>query len=127
MRAYILITLALGILATACEPEDRPAFRAEVCLQLHHHGLTPADATAYVAPASDFPGYGAAMDARFAEREEMRPNGRVCFGGLEVGPHWFAAEGWDEFIRDSVRGSKFLEITTRDDFYDVEMEVSEQH
>ena len=111
----------------ACEPEPGTAFAAEVCLQLDHHGLTPADAMVYVNAAPDFPGYGADMDARFARSEQMRPNGRVCFASLGVGPHWFAAEGWDDAILDSVRGSKFVEITTREDAYELVMEVSEPH
>ncbi len=124
----IALLTAVATLATvACEPEERPAFRATVCLQLTHHGVTPDDATVYRAAASDFPGYGADMLARFDVAREMSAAGRVCFDDVNVGSHWFAAEGWDEFIRDSVRGSKQLDITTRQASYELELQVSEQH
>ena len=124
---YPTLAIAVALTATACEPEPRPAFAARVCLQLEHHGLTPTSATVYGQVGPDFPGYGADMDARFAWSAEMGPTGRVCFDSLSVGPHWFAAEGFDESIRDSVRGSKSLEITTRERVYEVTMAVSEQH
>lgn len=126
MRTLITAAL-LGIATVACEPAERPAFRAEVCLQLSHHGIVPTDATVYHAPADDFPGYGPDMLARFERSALMGPSGRVCFDGLNTGPHWFAAEGWDDFIADSVRGSKYVEITTREDAYEFELQVSEQH
>ena len=127
MRYPTALLTVLALATAACEPEEREAFQAEVCLQLDHHGVTPADAMVYASGVADFPGYGADMDARFPRREQMRANGRVCFASLNAGPHWFAAEGWDDVIADSVRGSKFLDITTRADFYEVRMEVSEQH
>lgn len=122
-----LLSIVALLLAVSCEPEDRPAFRAQVCLQLAHHGVVPADATVYQVRSPDFPGYGADMLARFDVGKQMQPTGRVCFEELAVGSHWFAAEGWDTFLADSVRGSKFVEITTRQDRYEVEMAVSEQH
>ena len=81
----------------------------------------------YRSGADDFPGYGADMDARFDEREEMSLAGVACFEGLGAGPHWFAAEGYDEAIRDSVRGSKLLDVTTRAALYEEVMQVSEVH
>lgn len=124
---YPTLALALALSTAACEPEPRPAFSARVCLQLDHHGLTPTSATVYAQPAEDFPGYGPDMPARFSSVAEMGPTGRVCFEDFSVGPHWFAAEGFDASIRDSVRGSQFVEITTREDVYELAMPVSEQH
>ena len=126
MRLLLSLSLVVS-LAASCEPEPGPPFRAQVCLQLHHHGITPTSATVYGAAGADFPGYGGDMAARYALREEMGPTGRVCFDGLGVGPFWFAAEGYDADIRDSVRGSLPLEITTRATEYAAEMAVSEQH
>ncbi len=96
-------------------------------MQLSHHGITPADAVVYRVQSSDFPGYGADMLDRFEAAERMSPRGKVCFDDVNVGSHWFAAEGWDDFIADSVRGSKQLDVTTRQDVYELELNVSEVH
>ena len=127
MRYVLLAATALLLSAASCEPESGPGFSAEVCLQLDHHGVAPATATVYAVSAAGFPGFGGDLAERFPLDERMRPNGRVCFGGLGVGPYWFAAEGWDDAIADSVRGTKFVEVTTRADFYEARLEVSEQH
>ena len=124
--AYLTLTVVVSA-AASCEPDPGPPFRARVCLQIHHHGIVPSSATAYVQAGADFPGYGSDMDARYAEAVEMGPTGRLCFDGLGVGPYWFAVEGFDADIRDSVRGSKSLEISTRSAAYDLDVGVSEQH
>ena len=127
MRHVVLATFALLTSAASCESEPGPGFRAEVCLQVHHHGITPATATVYGVASTDFPGFGGDLTERFPLDDQMRPNGRVCFENLGVGPYWFAAEGYDDAIADSVRGTKFLEVTTRSNFYEADLEVSEQH
>ena len=127
MRHLPLAAVALALSAASCEPEPGPAFAAEVCLQLDHHGVTPGSATVYGVPSAEFPGFGGDLSERFPLREAMRPNGRVCFTELGVGPYYFAAEGFDDGIADSVRGTKFVEVTTRADFYEARLEVSEQH
>ena len=127
MRYVSAALLASALSAASCEPEPGPGFRAEVCLQVGHHGVTPASATVYGVASADFPGYGGDLSERFPLKAEMRPNGRVCFESLGVGPYYFAAEGWDDVIADSVRGATFLEVTTRTDFYEQDLGVSEQH
>ena len=127
MRYFLLAATCLALSAASCESEPGPGFRAEICLQLHHHGVTPATATVYGVASADFPGFGGDLTERFPLDDVMRPNGRVCFADLGTGPYWFAAEGWDAVIADSVRGTKFVEVTTRADFYEVDLEVSEQH
>jgi hypothetical protein len=51
----------------------------------------------------------------------------VCFEQLGVGGHWFAVEGFDEFLQDSVRGSLFIELGTSLPRVDTVIKVSEQH
>ena len=125
--AYALCLAVAASLTPACSDDDRPGFGATVCLQLSHHGVTPTDALVYREGADDFPGYGPDMDARYTDRREMSRAGVACFEEVGVGTHWFAAEGFDATIRDSVRGSKRLEVTTRSTLYEEVMQVSEQH
>ena len=120
-----VVGVLIGGLTSCTEPKE--AFSAEICLTLRHHGIVPNSATVYRAYGEQFPGYGADMDSRFFESAEMGPSGRVCFDKLNPGSHWFAAEGWDEFIADSVRGSKRMDVTTLQSSYEIELSVSEQH
>lgn len=127
-EAPYLLVLLFGstVVASSCV-DDREAFSATICLEVRHHGVTPSSATVWRSYGDHFPGYGPSMELRFDQRREMGPSGRVCFEQLNPGIYWFAAEGWDDFIADSIRGSKRLEVTTLQRAYDVELSVSEQH
>lgn len=115
----------LGLLG--CSKEEGPGYEGEICVRLSHHGNIPSDATVYRVYGDSFPGYGLDMAARFDESLPMGPTGQVCFKPLNAGIHWLAAEGWDDFIGDSLRGSKRVELTTRAELFDGVLEVSEQH
>ena len=124
---HIAVALALATCATPACVDNREAFSGTVCLTVRHHGVTPASATVWRNYGEQFPGYGGDLGLRFDERAEMGPAGRVCFDSLGPGTYWFAAEGFDAFIGDSVRGSKRVEISTLAREYEVELSVSEQH
>ena len=127
IRRVLPLLLCLTALAlTACS-DDREAFSATICLNLRHHGVIPASATVWRHYGENFPGYTPDMSMRFDQQREMGPSGRVCFEQLNVGTYWFAAEGWDEFLNDSIRGSKRLQVTTLQRVYQDELSVSEQH
>ena len=124
---FVLLFLGSIAISTSSCTDDREAFSATICLDLQHHGVTPASATVWRSFGDTFPGYGPDMIQRFDEQREMGPTGRVCFEQLNPGVYWFAAEGWDEFIADSIRGSKRLEVTTLQREYEGVLSVSEQH
>ncbi len=121
-----LLVLFLSLSAMGCV-DDREPFSATICLNLRHHELTPSSATVWRNYGDTFPGYGPDMEQRFDQQSEMGPTGRVCFDQLNPGIYWFAAEGWDEFIADSIRGSKRMEVTTQQRDYEATLSMSEQH
>jgi len=103
--------ILLSFFATSCDPVVTP-FSGTVCLELEHHGIPHFGATVYRNFGDRFPGYRQDMEANFESVAETGLRNSVCFESLGVGGHWFAAEGYDENIQDSVRGSLFIELGT---------------
>ena len=122
----LVFGISMPLLNSGCEAEPKP-FMARVCLELAHHGVPHQGATVYQNFGEGFPGYGPEMASRVDRMQETGRSSRVCFDSLRVGKHWFAAEGYDSFIADSVRGSRSLEISTLQEVYEVDLPVSEQH
>lgn len=120
------MVIALSLLSAGCISEVEP-YSGTICLELEHHGIPHFGATVYRNYGDAFPGYHQDMSANFDTAAETGLRNSVCFERLSVGGHWFAAEGFDEFIRDSVRGSLFIELGTSQARVDTVLKVSEQH
>ncbi len=130
MRAYptvvSLFTAATLLLAPACEPA--PSYSGTVCLDVTHHGVPQHEATIFHdVGTADFPGYHSDMRAVYDEAIPLQGSHQICIPGLSVGQHWFVGEGYDRLIRDSVRGSLSLYLTTRASRVDTVLRVSERH
>ena len=118
--------LLLCLFWTGCVGEI-DTFSGTICIELEHHDIPHIGATVYRNFGDDFPGYHLDMLSFFDTVAETGLRNSVCFDRLGVGGHWFAAEGYDEFIQDSVRGSLFIELGTSQARVDTVLKVSEQH
>ena len=127
MRYWVYAAMAVAGLGTTGCDDPPPTYSGTVCLSLEHHGVPHFGATVYRNFGEGFPGYHADMALHFDTVAETGLRNTVCFERLGVGPHWFAAEGWDDFIRDSVRGSLFLRLDVRQSRIDTILQVTEQH
>ncbi|MFK8057204.1 MAG: hypothetical protein AB8F78_13860 [Saprospiraceae bacterium] len=116
----------LAITSVGCEPNVLP-YSGTICITLEHHGVPHFGATVYRNYGDAFPGYHENMAANYDTVAETGLSNSVCFNNLSVGGHWFAAEGFDEFIQDSTRGSLFIELGTSQSRVDTVLKVSEQH
>lgn len=116
----------LSLFSASCVTEVTP-FSGTVCLEIEHHGIPHYGATVYRNYGDAFPGYSQDMMANFETSAETGLRNAVCFEKLGVGGHWFAAEGYDENIQASVRGSLFIELGTSQPRVDTVIKVSEQH
>ncbi len=124
-RFFILFVL-FGLTHMSCVPKV-DTFSGTICLELEHHGIPHFGATVYRNYGDDFPGYHQDMNLFYDTTAETGLRSSVCFDKLGVGGHWFAAEGFDESIQDSVRGSLFIELGTSTPSVDTVIKVSEQH
>jgi len=123
---FSISLIGLYLLGTGCIGEIEP-YSGTVCLEIEHHGIPHDGATLYRNYGDEFPGYHQDMLAYFDTVAETGLRNSVCFDRLGVGGHWFTAEGYDEFIQDSVRGSLFIELGTSQARVDTVLKVSEQH
>ncbi len=122
----LLFSLFLGLFQVSCDNRV-PTYSGTVCVEMEHHGVPLFGSTVYRNYGDDFPGYHADMLMFFDTSAETGLRNSVCFEQLGVGGHWFAVEGFDEFLQDSVRGSLFIELGTSLPRVDTVIKVSEQH
>ena len=123
---FFIFCILFGLLQASCQSRVE-TFSGTVCVELEHHGAPLFGATVYRNFGNDFPGYHKEMDMHYDTIAETGLRNSVCFDKLGVGGHWFAAEGFDEFIQDSVRGSLYIELGTSIARVDTVVRVSEQH
>ncbi len=124
-QLFTLCSCCLTFLACAGDP---PVYSATVCIAPQHHGLAVKDMTVYVASSSsDYIGFRQNMLEVYDEAIETGLRSEACFTNLGLGRHYFAAEGYDELIRDSIRGTLTLDLTVRQNLIDTVMMVSETH
>jgi len=122
----LLILPILAIFGVGCDSKVAP-YSGTICLTIEHHGVPSFGTTVYRNYGESFPGYHQDMGAFYDTIAETGLRNSVCFQRLGVGGHWFAAEGYDGFIQDSIRGSLFIDLGTRQDQVDTVLKVSEQH
>jgi len=126
IRLITAFAFIASILGVGCDSKIEP-YSGTICLSLVHHGVPAFGATVYRNYGESFPGYHQNMGAFYDTTAETGLSNTVCFERLGVGGHWFAAEGYDGFIEDSIRGSLFIDLTTRQNRVDTILNVSEQH
>jgi len=108
--------------------EDAPTFSGTICLNVEHHGVPISDIDLYRASGErEFIGFRQNMLEVYDTLVRTGLSNQACFGGLGLGQHQFAAEGYDPLIRDTVRGTLTLTLTVRNRTVDTIMPVSEIH
>lgn len=118
---------AAGALGAACAKEA-PVYSGTVCFEVYHHSQPFNGATLYLAAGAErLPGFRQNELAAYDESRETGLSNRACFEQLGLGPHAFAAQGYDELLRDTVRGEFYLSLDVRERRVDTVMQVSERH